>query len=97
MTDPLPSKDLAERLRKEAQAGWHGDFAAFLTSCADEIDRLQRQNDTCGLQCSATMKSLLAEVEQLRTTLTGISTCSTCEACRGAARLALGQPPGDEK
>jgi hypothetical protein len=55
-----------------------------------EIDRLQRENDTCGLQCSATMKSLVAENERLRTALTGISTCSTCEACRGAALRALG-------
>jgi hypothetical protein len=51
---------------------------------------LEHKFDTCGLQCSATMKSLLAEVEQLRTALTGISTCSTCEACRGAALRALG-------
>lgn len=36
------------------------------------------------------LKSLVAENERLRTCLTGISTCSTCEACRGAARLALG-------
>lgn len=31
------------------------------------------------------------EIQNLRTTLTGISTCSTCKACRGAARLALGE------
>lgn len=56
----------------------------------ERIGHLQREIDTCGLQCSATMKSLLAENEQLRTALTGISTCSTCEACRGAALRALG-------
>jgi hypothetical protein len=36
---------------------------------------------------------LLEENERLRTTLTGISTCSTCEACRGAAQRALGDEP----
>jgi hypothetical protein len=34
---------------------------------------------------------LAKEVERLRTTLRGISTCSTCEACRGAALRALGE------
>lgn len=33
---------------------------------------------------------LALEVERLRKVLTGISTCSTCEACRGAAERALG-------
>lgn len=56
-----------------------------------EIERLQLENDTCGLECSATLKSLVAENERLRTCLTGISTCSTCEACRGAALRALGE------
>lgn len=32
-----------------------------------------------------------AELQHLRTALTGISTCSTCEACRGAALRALGE------
>jgi hypothetical protein len=27
----------------------------------EEIDRLQRENDTCGLQCSATMQSLMRD------------------------------------
>jgi len=58
----------------------------------DCYGQLERKLDTCGLQCSATMKSLVAENERLRTALAGVSTCSTCEACRGAALLSLGAP-----
>lgn len=44
-----------------------------------EIDRLMRDcND----------KDIT--IERLRACLTGISTCGTCSACRGAARLVLG-------
>jgi hypothetical protein len=39
MTDQVPSKDLVARLRKEAQAGGHGDFATFLSQCADALER----------------------------------------------------------
>lgn len=35
-------------------------------------------------------RKAIAEIDRLRVALTGISTCSTCEACRGAAALALG-------
>jgi hypothetical protein len=34
---------------------------------------------------------VLDEVARLRTALTGISTCSSCEVCRGAALRALGE------
>jgi hypothetical protein len=83
MTEQRPSKELFSDLSLLRASGFD--------DAADEIQRLQRENDTCGLQCSATMKSLVAENEKLRTALTGIASCSTCEACRGAARLALGE------
>jgi hypothetical protein len=51
-----------------------------------ELDRLQRENDSLAHDCND--KDIT--IERLRTTLTGISTCSTCEACRGAALRALG-------
>lgn len=54
------------------------------------IAELEHKIETCGLQCSATMKSLLAEIELLRTALRGVQSCGGCGACRGAATLALG-------
>lgn len=91
MTDPVPSKDQLKlwRLRVERYGGMQLTKPESL-AMFDLIERLQRENDTCGLQCSATLKSLVAENERLRTALTGISTCSTCEVCRGAAERALG-------
>lgn len=88
MTDHLPSKDkLLIELR-----GWHTlKGADCFRQAADEIETLRRKLNECGLECSATMKSLVADNERLRTALTGISTCSTCEACRGAALRALGE------
>lgn len=77
MTDP--SKDLV-RITPEL-AG------ELLRQAADEIERLQREND--GLTRDCNDKDIT--IERLRTTLTGISTCSTCEACRGAALRALGE------
>jgi hypothetical protein len=85
MTDQLPSKDQV-RITPELA----GDL---LRRAAATIERLERKLDTCGLQCAATLKSLVAENERLRTCLTGITSCSACEACRGAAQRALGEKP----
>lgn len=62
------------------------------------VSRLREQSTYLFPKAADTlMVEAAAEIERLRTALTGISTCSTCEACRGAAMLALGgaQPPPD--
>jgi hypothetical protein len=91
---------LGEPSHREAVAGTIGRAAGVINRLRSDLeelhdahDTLERKLDSCGVECSATMKSLLAENERLRTTLTGISTCSTCEACRGAAQRALGGEP----
>src|SRR5690606_16857031 len=72
MTDAT-SRDLAKQLRDNATvllapgtAIPTGAIAGALRMAADEIERLTRKLDTCGLQCSATLKSLVAENEELR-------------------------------
>jgi ATP/maltotriose-dependent transcriptional regulator MalT len=100
VTDQLPSKDLVERLRwkwADHGSGYNSEYTADLMAAADEIDRLTRKLETCGLECSEGLKRLAAENERLRTTLSGIASCASCEMCRGAAKRALGtgQPPGD--
>lgn len=108
---------LDEPYHREAVAGVLGRAAGLIQRLRSDLeelhdahDTLERKLDTCGLQCSATMKSLVAEseqltrdcndkditIERLRTALTGISTCSTCEACRGAALRALGERTVEE-
>lgn len=71
--DQLQSKELAKQLRDNATvllipgtAIPTGAIAGALQMAAAEIERLQLENDACGLQCSATMKSLVAEIEQLK-------------------------------
>jgi hypothetical protein len=78
-----PSKDqLPEHLRDPMKVLDRGERMCALM---DEI------NADCGsIRVAGRFVDLQDEVERLRTTLTGISTCSTCEACRGAALRALG-------
>lgn len=76
MTDvkEVPAKELRFDYRMEGTKiqwdfpGGIGERAATLPELYlwAQIERLQRENDTCGLQCSTAMKSLLAEVEQLK-------------------------------
>lgn len=70
MTDHLPSKDQLAHWREITDGRYETLLASAAREMVDEIERLQRENDTCGLQCSATLKSLVAENEELRRDLT---------------------------
>jgi hypothetical protein len=95
-TDQVPSKDLTlaealELVRKHEQWFKERDVPSVSRTLVREIERLQRENDTCGLECSEGLNRLAAENERLRTTLSGIASCASCEMCRGAANRALGE------
>lgn len=93
MTDPVPSKELAESLRR--LAGWsmwthprepdaerRSDVRNLHAAYEDNLNKLEELHDA--------HDTLERENDRLRTALRGIQSCSTCEACRGAATLALG-------
>jgi hypothetical protein len=105
VTDQLPSKEQVSRLRIEHSHGLSDDAADEIERlqaevaniseqytnyhdwAQDEIERARRTAEYWKAEHFAGN----VEIDRLRTALTGISTCSTCEACRGAARLALGE------
>jgi hypothetical protein len=80
MTDPVPSKDQS--------TGQAVDPNLRRLRVEQAMDRALNHGYRHG-----DAWALANEVVHLRRALTGISTCSTCEACRGAARLALGEQP----
>lgn len=110
MTEHLTDvKDLAGPIRYEQVLRTDGDpdmrtndkgeWVRFADH-ARIVERLQRElTETEDEARAANVRAdqMAAEWGKLRTALTGISTCGTCEACRGAARLALGgvtpEPP----
>lgn len=64
-----------------------GNYSAarVIVYLLDEVARLENhiiERQPLNVTCESCIR--------LRTTLTGIASCSTCEACRGAATLALG-------
>lgn len=83
MTEHLTDVDqLPERLRDPMKVLDRGER---MCAVMDEI------NADCGsIRVAGRYVDLQDEVTRLRAALTGISTCSTCEACRGAATRALG-------
>jgi hypothetical protein len=100
VTDQRPSKSLLPEVKvtreqhKRAAAmanqmalSYWGLYSAacVIASLQDEVARLEThiiERHPLKVTCESCVR--------LRTTLTGISTCSTCEACRGAATRALG-------
>jgi len=84
MSEHLPDVDqLPERLRDPMKVLDRGER---MCAVMDEI------NGDCGsIKVAGRFVDLQDEIERLRTTLTGIASCSTCEVCRGAATLALGE------
>lgn len=70
---------------------------------AEQEERVDALRDECSRLHMDADRSILRqivhlqdEIQRLRTALTGISTCSTREACRGAATRALGEPTKEQ-
>lgn len=59
------------------------------TKCFTQANRCF-SDGVCDYRNCEAGRTLIEEIERLRTALRGVQSCSTCEACRGAATLALG-------
>lgn len=89
MSEPVPSKECLN-----FSWSWDADARNWRISMVEMGDGLLAGYDHLAGYYE---RRLIEEIHRLRTALTGVSTCGTCEACRGAARLALGgvtpEPP----